>query len=101
MSKLILESENPLKDIDAIGRSRASRNISINMKVWMYVSLVVCMVGLYYAYVVDAMIGIVIMVAGCISLFVYNNKVDKIRKVMVKKLKREWREELENDKARE
>ncbi|MDD4876767.1 MAG: hypothetical protein PHQ86_06550 [Dehalococcoidales bacterium] len=99
MTKLVLESENPSKDIEAIGRSRAGRNLSTNMKAWMYVNLVVCMVGLYFMFVVSTMIGLAIAIAGCASLFMYSNKVDKIRKIMVKRLKREYREEL--DRVRE
>jgi len=88
------------KDVEAIGRSRANRAISRNLKIWMWASLVVCMIGLYYAYVVNAMIGIIIMIGGCVSLFLYSNQVDKIRKIVVKRLKKEWQEEIENDKTR-
>jgi len=82
-------------DIEAIGRSRAGRNLSTNMKVWMYANLVICMVGFYFMFAISTMIGLAIAIAGCASLFMYSNRIDKTRKILVKKLKREWREELE------
>lgn len=87
------------KDIEAIGRSRANRTISQNMKYLMYLSLIVCMAGIYVAYGVNAMYGIGIMVVGVILLWVYNSAADKKRKIMVRRLKREYREELDNERS--
>lgn len=78
------------KDVEAVGRSRVNRSLSRNMKIWMWVSLLICAVGVYYAYVIDTRTGMIIMVVGLVSLFVYNNKVDKIRKAVVRQLRREW-----------
>jgi hypothetical protein len=61
----------------------------------------VCGIGLYFAYIVNALIGIIIMVVGCISLFLYSNSMDKVRKVIVKRLKQDWREGLDNNEAGE
>lgn len=87
------------KDIEAIGRSRANRTISQNMKYLMYLSLIICMVGIYIAYGVNAIYGIGVMVVGVALLWVYSSSVDKKRKIMVNRLKREWREELDNERA--
>ena len=89
------------KDIEAISRSRTNRNIPKTMKYWLYASLAVCLIGLYYAYIKDLMVGVGIMVVGCVILMVYSNKVDKIRKVMVKRLKRENREKLQSETIKE
>ena len=88
------------KDVEAVGRSRANREIPQNMKYLLYASLIICLVGLYVAYAVNAMYGIAIMIVGCIALWVYNYDVDKRRKYLVKRLKREWLEtERKNERA--
>lgn len=79
-------------DVEAIGRSRANREIPKNTKIWMYVGLVVFVVGLFYAYGVNATLGIVIMVVGIIVLWMYMSVVDKKRKFVMRRLKREWLE---------
>jgi len=81
------------KDVEAIGRSRANRSVPQNMKYCMWASMVACLAGIYCAYTIDKVIGIVIMIVGTAVLFVYSNNIDKKRKAMVRKLKREWREE--------
>jgi membrane associated rhomboid family serine protease len=87
------------KDIEAIGRSRSNRAIPQNMKYLMYVSLIICLVGIYVAYGVNAMYGIGIMVVGVILLWVYSSAADKKRKIMVKRLKREYQDELKAGKV--
>lgn len=85
------------KDIEAIGRSRTNRTVSQNMKIWMWGSVVACLVGIYYAYTINVTVGIVIMIIGSVVLFAYSNDMDKKRKAMVRKLKREWREGKEGE----
>jgi len=82
------------KDVEAIGRSRVNRSVPQNMKYWMWASLVACLAGIYCAYTIDRVIGIVIMIVGSVALFVYSNNIDKKRKAMVRRLKREWRAEM-------
>ena len=87
------------KDIEAIGRSRANRAIPQNVKYLMYLSLILCLAGIYVAYGVNALYGIVIMIVGVIILWAYSSYADKKRKVIVKKLKREYQEELDDKRA--
>ena len=98
----MLEDLYPLttKDIEAIGRSRANRIIPNNLKIWMYASLILCIVGLYCAYAVNAMAGIIIMIVGCVVLWAYSSSIDKKRKYIVKRLKREWREGQEAERVK-
>lgn len=88
------------KDIEAIGRSRANREISQNVKYLLYVSLILCVAGIYVALNV-AMYGFVIVVVGMVILWVYSSYVDKKRKALVKRLKREWRDELDNEREKQ
>ena len=80
------------KDIEAIGRSRVNRTLSQNMKIWMWASLIVCAIGII-AYTVNVTVGIAVMIIGGIALFLYISAVDKNRKIIVRKLKREWQAE--------
>lgn len=82
-----------VKDIEAIGKSRVNRSISKNLRIWMYASLVVFAIGLFCAYTISVMPGMMVMIVGMVVLLVYTNTVDKTRKAMVKKLKLEWQEE--------
>ena len=84
------------KDVEAIGRSRVNRTASRNMKIWMWASLIVCAIGII-AYTVNGIIGIAIMILGVIGFFLYSSAVDKNRKIMVRKLKREWQAEKTKD----
>jgi len=88
------ESLYPLssKDVEAIGRSRVNRTVSRNMKIWMWASLIACIIGMFYAYSINVTVGIAVMIIGCIALFLYSSAVDKKRKIMVRKLKREQKE---------
>jgi len=63
----------------------------------MWGSLAVCLIGMFYAYTINVTVGIAVMIAGCIALFLYSSAVDKKRKAMVRRLKREWREEQEEE----
>ena len=78
------------KDIEAIGRARVNRTVSQNMKIWMWASLIVCVIGMFFAYTINVTAGIAVMIIGCIALFLYGSAIDKNRKIMVRKLKREW-----------
>lgn len=87
------------KDVEAIGKSRVNQETPQNMKVLMYAGLIVCLAGIYMAYVVNAMWGIILMVVGCAVIWTYSHFMDKRRNKMVKQLKREWRE-LEQGRAK-
>lgn len=88
------------KDVEAVARSRANRDIPQNMRYLMYASLIICLVGLYVAYAVHALGGIGVMIAGCGVLWYYSSFVDKRRKFLTKRLKRDWREiEQKNERA--
>jgi hypothetical protein len=86
------------KDVEAVARSRANRDIPKNMRYLMYASLIICLAGLYVAYAVHAMYGIGVMIVGCIVLWVYSSFIDKRRKILTKRLKREWQEAEREDK---
>lgn len=85
------------KDVEAVGRSRVNRAVPQNMKYWMWASMAACLIGIYCAYTIDKVIGIVIMIIGSVALFVYSKNIDKKRKAMVRRLRREWKEEKEEE----
>ena len=82
-----------VKDIEAIGRARVSRTIPSNIKIWVYVSMALFMVGLGVTYVTgNTIAGMAIMIAGVAVLWGYTSNVDKKRKSLVRELKKEWKE---------
>lgn len=87
------------KDREAIGRSRANRDIPQNIKYLLYVSLILCVAGIYVALNV-AMYGFVIVIVGMAVLWYYSSVVEKRRKIMVKRVNQEWREEQDNERAK-
>lgn len=82
------------KDVEAIGRARATRSLPQNIKWWLYGGLGVCMAGFIYG----AMGGkdwvvIGIIAVGALGAWYSTMLVDKIRKGVVSHLKKEWRAE--------
>ena len=84
------------KDVEAIGKSRANRSLSQNIKYLLYGGSIVCFGGAIYWIMGGGTVGLGIAFVGMVGVLVGSHLADKWRKVIVTQLKREWRAELES-----
>lgn len=82
------------KDIEAIGRSRASRSMPQNVKWWMYGGFGVCVGGFIYGTMGANMWFVIGIVGAGVACVWYSSVlVDRIRKIIIDQLKQDWRDE--------
>jgi len=82
------------KDIEAIGKSRASRSLPQNVNWWLYGGAILCIGGFSYS----AMGGNIwfvmgMVVAGAVGVCYSAILLDRIRKNIIRQLKQDWRDE--------
>ncbi len=89
--KLILESDNPRKDIEAIAKSRVNRREGNKITYWMMGSLVAIVVGVFV--VKTLYIGWAFLIGGAGVFLWYMNTLSKRQNDYKNYLLKEWEQE--------
>jgi len=95
--KLILESSEPMKDIEALAKSRVNRKESKRTNYYILGVLAAFIIGVFCFRVQQygLWLGYGVMVAAVIVFVVYMQGISKKQRIAISKLKREWRDTQE------
>ena len=92
--KLILNSDNPEKDIEAIAKSRIIRAEGNKQTYWIIGIIVLVGLGFYFR-ASSALIGWGLCIAGLVSFIYYMNSLTKKQNNYKIQLLNEWQKEQE------
>jgi F0F1-type ATP synthase assembly protein I len=94
--KLILESSNPEKDIEAIAKSRVVRAEGSKQTYWIIGIIVVIGIGFFYR-ATNNLIGWGLCIAGLLAFVYYMQSLSKKQKDYKNQLLNQWREEQKQE----
>lgn len=88
------------KDVENVAKGRVNREKPKQLQYLGYGSLIVMLAGFYVAYSTNLIFGVVGLAIGGIMFWVYTMSLDKKQKMMIRRLKIQWHEEMEKSEVK-